>query len=83
MDLAQARDKKIICGVLALLMGGIGVHKFVLGYTKEGVIMLLLCFTLVLAPVMGIIAFVEGIIYLTKTDEEFLETYIEGHKGWF
>ena len=83
MDLAQARDKKIICGVLALLMGGLGVHKFVLGYTKEGVIMLLLCFTFVLAPVMGLIGFVEGIIYLTKTDEEFLETYIQGHKGWF
>lgn len=45
--------------------------------------MLLLCFTIVLAPVMGIIGFIEGIIYLTKTDEEFLDTYINGSKGWF
>lgn len=83
MNLAQARDKKVICGVLGLLIGSLGIHKFVLGNTKEGVIMLLLCFTIVLAPVMGIIGFIEGIIYLTKTDEEFLDTYINGNKGWF
>jgi TM2 domain-containing membrane protein YozV len=83
MNLAQARDKKVICGVLGLLIGSLGIHKFVLGNTKEGVIMLLLCFTIVLAPVMGIIGFIEGIIYLTKTDEEFLDTYINGDKGWF
>lgn len=83
MNLAQARDKKVICGVLGLLIGSLGIHKFVLGNTKEGVIMLLLCFTIVLAPVMGIIGFIEGIIYLTKTDEEFLDTYINGSKGWF
>ncbi len=83
MNLAQARDKKVICGVLGLLIGSLGIHKFVLGYTKEGVIMLLLCFTIVLAPVMGIIGFIEGILYLTKSDEEFLDTYINGQKTWF
>lgn len=83
MNLAQARDKKVICGVLGLLIGSLGIHKFVLGYTKEGIIMLLLCFTIVLAPVMGIIGFIEGIIYLTKSDEEFLDTYINGKQGWF
>lgn len=83
MNLAQVRDRKIIAGVLALLVGTIGIHKFVLGNTKAGLIMLLLCVTVIAIPLMGLIGFVEGIIYLTRSDEEFLETYIEGRKDWF
>lgn len=78
-------DKKIVTGILAIVVGGLGIHKFVLGYQKEGVIMLLVsvlsCF--MLSPVMHIIAIVEGVMYLTKSDEEFVRTYIQGHKGWF
>ncbi len=37
----------------------------------------------ILAPVTGVIGLVEGIIYLTKTDEDFVRTYIENKKGWF
>ena len=33
--------------------------------------------------VMGIIGLVEGILYLTKSDEEFVATYVRGKKGWF
>ena len=33
--------------------------------------------------VMWVIGLVEGIMYLTKTDEEFSATYISGKKGWF
>ena len=66
-------------------MGALGVHKFVLGYTKEGVIMLLLTvLTLgMLGFVSGIIGLIEGILYLTKSDEEFVATYVNGKKGWF
>ena len=35
------------------------------------------------AGVMAIIGLIEGIIYLTKSDEEFVKTYVEGKKGWF
>jgi len=78
-------DKKIAAGVLGILLGGLGVHKFVLGYTKEGVIMLLvtvLTFGLG-GVVMGTIGLIEGILYLTKTDEQFVATYITVKKGWF
>ncbi|MGB0744701.1 MAG: TM2 domain-containing protein, partial [Opitutales bacterium] len=34
-------EKKIVAGILGILLGALGIHKFVLGYTKEGVIMLL------------------------------------------
>ena len=78
-------DKKLVAGILGILIGGLGIHKFVLGYQKEGMIMLLVsvlsCFTL--AGVMHVIGIIEGIMYLTKSDEEFVRTYIYGRKGWF
>lgn len=36
-----------------------------------------------LAWIMGIIGLIEGIIYLTKTDQDFVNTYVTGKKGWF
>lgn len=82
-------DKKILAGILGIVLGAFGVHKFVLGYTTEGVIMLvvslvgaiLLCgIPTVIIQVIGI---VEGIMYLTKSDEEFVNTYIRNKKAWF
>ena len=72
-------EKKLVAGLLAILLGGFGVHKFYLGYTKEGVIQLLLS----LVCVGGIIGIIEGILYLTKSDAEFVATYVTGKKGWF
>lgn len=76
-------DKKLICGILGisgLFWGGFGVHKFVMGYTKEGIIQLVLTLCCGIGAIIGVI---EGIIYLTKTDEEFVDTYINNQKGWF
>lgn len=76
---------KVAAALLAFFFGGIGVHKFYLGYTKEGMVMLLV--TLLTfgfgGVIMGPIAFIEFIIYLAKSDAEFEETYVRGHKGWF
>ncbi len=71
-------DKKLVAGILGILIGSLGIHKFYLGYQKEGIIT---CGAA--AAVMGIIGLVEGIMYLTKSDEEFASTYIQGKKGWF
>jgi TM2 domain-containing membrane protein YozV len=78
-------DKKIPAGVLGILLGAFGIHKFFLGYTKEGVIMLLVTvLTLGLGGfIMSVIGLIEGIVYLTKPDEEFVSTYVTGKKGWF
>lgn len=82
IDWKQAgADKKVIAGVLGILIGGFGVHKFVLGYTTEGIITIVI--TLVTCGVGHIIGLIEGIIYLTKSDEEFVRTYIQNKKGWF
>ncbi len=81
-------DKKLVAGILGIVLGGLGVHKFYLGYQKEGIIMLVvfllgwfLCgFPSMAASVVGI---VEGILYLTKTNEEFDRLYVVGRKPWF
>ena len=82
---ALGADKKIAAGICAILLGSLGVHKFILGYTTEGIIMLLVTvltcgFAAIITSIIGI---VEGIIYLTKSDEEFVRTYLQNKKGWF
>lgn len=82
---SEVSSKKLVAGVCGILLGSFGVHKFILGYTTEGIILLaatlLTCFFA--SPVTGIIGLVEGIIYLTKTDAEFESLYISGKKAWF
>ncbi len=73
-------EKKMVAGILGILLGGLGIHKFYLGYTKEGVIQILLGLACGVGALIGLI---EGILYLTKSDEEFVATYITGQKGWF
>jgi TM2 domain-containing membrane protein YozV len=85
MSDANKTNNKVLVGILGILLGALGIHKFFLGYTKEGVIMLLVTILSfgILSPVMGLIGLIEGIMYLTKSDEEFVATYVDGHKGWF
>lgn len=79
----------VAAGLLAIFLGGFGVHKFYLGYNTQGFIMLalgliggVLSFGLALG-VVWIIAFIEGIIYLVKPQSEFERTYIYGKREWF
>ncbi|EJM74309.1 TM2 domain-containing protein [Pseudomonas sp. GM55] len=81
-------SKKIPALLLAFFLGAFGAHKFYLGYTKQAMIMLLVfLFGWILLGIpsfiIGIIAFVEFIIYLTKSEEDFEQTYVVGKKGWF
>jgi TM2 domain-containing membrane protein YozV len=85
MEPSEIQSKKTSAGICAILVGGFGVHKFILGYNNVGLITILIS---VLtcgagAAVMGIIGLIEGIIYLTMTDTEFYETYIVNKKEWF
>jgi len=74
-------DKKLLCGILGILLGGFGVHRFILGDTKGGILRIVI--TIVTCSFGAIIGLIEGIIYLTKTDEEFDEIYVQGGKEWF
>jgi len=78
---AMGADKKLVAGICGILLGGFGVHKFILGYTTEGIIQIVITF--VTCGAGSIVGLIEGIIYLTKSDEEFVRTYIQNKKGWF
>ena len=64
---------KITAGILAILLGGLGVHKFYLGKIGLGILYLVFCWTYIPA----IIALIEGIIYLTSSDEKFYNKYVK------
>ena len=81
-------SSKIVAGILAILLGGLGVHRFYLGWTAAGIVMLLVFvfgFILLGFPslIICIIAFVEGLIYLFKSDEDFEQIYVSNKKCWF
>ena len=59
--------------LLALFLGGLGVHRFYLGQPFVGLIYLLFCWTFIPA----IVAFVEGIVFLCQSDQSFNRTYNE------
>lgn len=60
---------RVTAGVLSLLVGGLGVHKFYLGKIGLGFLYLIFVWTFIPA----IIAFIEGIIYLVQDDKTFSE----------
>lgn len=79
---AEQKNKKIFAGISAILLGVLGIHKFILGYTLEGIIWLVISLC-TYGTVTGVLGLIEGIIYLTKSDEEFYQTYQVNKKGWF
>jgi TM2 domain-containing membrane protein YozV len=85
-------NRKIPAGILGIFLGAFGVHKFYLGMYRAGTIMLLCsiaglvlsCLGLhVLFGAMGLIGFVEGIIYLVRSDSDFYNTYFVRRQEWF
>jgi TM2 domain-containing membrane protein YozV len=74
-------EKKVVAGILGILIGGLGIHRFYLGDPTGGIIRIVITF--VTCGAGSLIGLIEGIIYLTKTDEDFVRTYIEGKKAWF
>ena len=78
---AEVQSKKTVAGILAIVVGWTGAHKFYLGYTTPGIIQLLV--SVCTCGAGGIVGFIEGIIYLTKSDADFIATYQVGKKEWF
>lgn len=60
--------RRIVAGLLALFLGGLGFHKFYLGKSKVGLLFLVFVWTFI----PSIIGFVQGIYYLLQSDDSFL-----------
>lgn len=89
---SASSKNKLAAGLLAIFLGSLGIHKFYLGFTGPGLVYLLIntigfavTWILLCIPniILGIIALIEGIIYLTKSDEEFEQLYVIQKKKWF
>jgi TM2 domain-containing membrane protein YozV len=89
---AQPLRQQRLAGWLAILVGPLGVHKFVLGYYRAGLIMLLAPVVVIPAGwwastavslVMGMIGLIEGFIYLAQPPQQFKARYIDAKKEWF
>lgn len=65
---------KSTAGILALFLGGLGVHKFYLNRAGQGLLYLVFCWTFIPA----FIAFIEAIIYFTMSDADFNTKYNAG-----
>ena len=76
---------RVTAALLAIFLGGVGAHEFYLGHSTSGLIRLAIGIVglVILIPAASIIGLIEGIIYLTKSDEEFQRVYVVGGKEWF
>lgn len=85
----QTANTRVSAGIAGILVGGLGVHKFILNLTTPAVIML--CVTLaggaatcgVSAILMHVIGMIEGIKYLLMSDQDFHQRYVVNKQEWF
>lgn len=95
-NLGSGKPKnKVVAALLAFFLGGFGIHKFYLGTPIPGIVYLMASlFSFVLAAVADegfifinfiicLLAFIDMIIYLTKSDEDFQRIYVEEKRQWF
>ena len=88
-EIDELKSRRTTIGILAIIFGFLGVHKFMLGYKREGFILLAISIiggvitcgvAIIVTDIIGII---EGIMILNKTPMEFKKTYIDKKTFWF
>ena len=92
-DLFEGDKNKTLAGVLGIVLGSLGAHKFYLGYKTSGAIMLGLTVSgwilssvlvgMLWAWIPALIGLIEGFIYLSKSDNDFEQIYVNGNRPWF
>lgn len=69
--MVTAPKSRSLAVLLAMLLGSLGIHKFYLNSPGWGVLYILFCWTFIPA----IIGFIEGVLYLMMSDQEFQRKY--------
>ncbi len=77
-DSSSATFDRVVAAALALIFGFLGAHHFYLGNIRRGILYVCFCWT----AIPGIIGFIEGIIYLTETNEEFEAKHVIQQESW-
>ena len=88
-EIDELKSRRTSIGILGIILGFLGVHKFMLGYKREGFILLavsiiggiITCGIAIIAT--DIIGIIEGIMILNKTPMQFKKTYIDRKTFWF
>ena len=75
---ANQQSRRSTAGLLALLLGGLGIHHFYLGRPVAGICNLLFCWTFIPA----LLAIVTAIQYFSMTDEKFNRTVDKTHPNF-
>lgn len=72
---SEMGSKKTICGIMAILFGALGIQYFLLNNTKAGIITILI--SIVTCGLWGIVMFIQGIMMLTMSQEDFVRKYVD------
>jgi len=62
---------KLMAALLAIILGGLGIHKFYLHKPVQGIIYILFFWT----ALPALIGFIEGIVYLCMSEQNFIWHY--------
>ena len=87
-DFSIGEKNKWVAALLAFICGGLGIHKFYLGKNTAGFIMLVVFLSGVLLAaiptiIVSLVAFIECIIYVVKSEQQFYDDYVVGSRAWF
>ena len=87
-DFSIGEKNKWVAALLAFIAGGLGIHKFYLGKNTAGIIMLVVFLGgIILAAIptiiISIVAFIECVIYVVKSEQQFYDDYVVGDRAWF
>lgn len=77
---AVSDSQRVLCGILAIIVGSLGIQYFVIGKTAAGIYTILL--SIVTCGVWSIITFIQGILMLCMSDAEFEQKYVETPKSF-
>ncbi len=69
-----------IAALLAIFLGGLGIHYFYLGKTNAGIISIIL--TVVTCGLWQTVMFIQGIVMLCMTNAQFREKFVDTDKAF-
>jgi TM2 domain-containing membrane protein YozV/DNA-directed RNA polymerase subunit RPC12/RpoP len=81
------KHSRITLAIIAFILGALGIHKFMMGFPKEGLMMIGVC--IFCAPffigliAMTVVGIIEGAIYIGMDDDEFHQKYEVERADWF